>query len=549
MGALTKDIQNKLFIIVASALFFMPFLGGVHLFDWDEINFAEIAREMIITGDYLRPQINYEPFWEKPPLFIWMQVLSMKLFGINEFAARFPNALCGTFSLLALYSIGKRFRNEQFGMWWVLVYLGSILPHLYFRSGIIDPWFNLFIFGSIYFYLRWREKTPKRLLFIALSGIYIGLAVLTKGPVALLIFGLASFFFGVFSKFRNWLTLSAVLVFTASFVFTVALWYGTEILLNGTWFVSEFIAYQIRLFQTKDAGHGGFPGYHFVILLFGCFPASAFAIRALVTSHNREPDLQKQEFRLMMKVLFWTVLILFSIVSTKIVHYSSLCYFPLTFFAAQEVHRLVQNRLKPDIISRILLVFTGALFAFAAIAFPILLNMRHVVLPLMNDSFAVESLAAEISTPWYLFSAGIWILLVMTVSHVWVRGKNPSRGYRFFFFGNAVSVALVLYLFIGRAEMFSQNAHIEFLKKAASERIPVQTIGFKSYAQYFYAQTEQHMPGWEEILQEPQPTDVYLVGKVNREAEFDYHPALQKIGKKNGFVFYLKKADKDTNSF
>ncbi|HEY8366017.1 MAG TPA: glycosyltransferase family 39 protein, partial [Bacteroidia bacterium] len=56
-------------ILVLALICFFPFLGGVHLFDWDEINFAEIAREMILSNDYLRPTINFEPFWEKPPLF------------------------------------------------------------------------------------------------------------------------------------------------------------------------------------------------------------------------------------------------------------------------------------------------------------------------------------------------------------------------------------------------------------------------------------------------------------------------------------------------
>src|SRR3954468_6465930 len=93
-------------IIAASVLLFVPFLGKVHLFDWDEINFAECAREMIVSGNYVTPTINFQPFWEKPPLFIWMQVLSMKAFGINEFSARLPNAICGITTLLILYSIG-----------------------------------------------------------------------------------------------------------------------------------------------------------------------------------------------------------------------------------------------------------------------------------------------------------------------------------------------------------------------------------------------------------------------------------------------------------
>ncbi|MBS1688357.1 MAG: glycosyltransferase family 39 protein, partial [Bacteroidetes bacterium] len=95
-------------IIVLAGLLFIPFLGHVHLFDWDEINFAECAREMIVSKDYLRVQIDFLPFWEKPPLFIWMQVLSMKMFGINEFAARFPNAIIGIATLCAIYFAGRR---------------------------------------------------------------------------------------------------------------------------------------------------------------------------------------------------------------------------------------------------------------------------------------------------------------------------------------------------------------------------------------------------------------------------------------------------------
>ena len=132
--ALARKISiYHLLIAAVSAILFIPFLGGVHLFDWDEINFAESAREMILTGDYLNVQVNFEVFWEKPPLFAWFQVVSMKVFGINEFAARFPNAVCGIITLLVLFNIGKKLYTERFGLIWVLVYGASILPHFYFR--------------------------------------------------------------------------------------------------------------------------------------------------------------------------------------------------------------------------------------------------------------------------------------------------------------------------------------------------------------------------------------------------------------------------------
>jgi 4-amino-4-deoxy-L-arabinose transferase-like glycosyltransferase len=105
---------------------------------------------MVVSGDYSNVQLNFRPFWEKPPFFIWLQALSMNLFGVNEFAARFPNAICSIISLISIYSIGKKFHSQKFGLIWCLLYVSSLLPHFYFKSGIIDPWFNLFIFLSIY---------------------------------------------------------------------------------------------------------------------------------------------------------------------------------------------------------------------------------------------------------------------------------------------------------------------------------------------------------------------------------------------------------------
>ena len=100
------------FVTLWAVMLFIPFLGNVHLFDWDEINFAENAREMLLTGNYQQVQINFQPFWEKPPLFFWMQVLAMKAFNVfdpnsgfaPEFGARFPNAIIGIITLLVFYS-------------------------------------------------------------------------------------------------------------------------------------------------------------------------------------------------------------------------------------------------------------------------------------------------------------------------------------------------------------------------------------------------------------------------------------------------------------
>jgi 4-amino-4-deoxy-L-arabinose transferase-like glycosyltransferase len=99
--------------IFLGGLVFLPNLGASHLFDWDEINFAESAREMLVSQDFLSVQINFLPFWEKPPLFIWLQAISFIFFGTftehawtsMEFAARFPNAIVGISTLLLIFKM------------------------------------------------------------------------------------------------------------------------------------------------------------------------------------------------------------------------------------------------------------------------------------------------------------------------------------------------------------------------------------------------------------------------------------------------------------
>ena len=242
-----KDSFLQIGIAIVGLLLFVPGLGAVHLFDWDEINFAESAREMIVSGNYLDVQINFKSFWEKPPLFIWMQVLSMKIFGINEFAARFPNAICGVCTLLLLFNIGRRLKGSNFGMLWVLLYAGSVLPFFYFKSGIIDPWFNLFIFSGVYYFVRYSDINDigNKTLQAALSGFFLGLAVLTKGPVGFLVFLLTFAVYLVWIRFRMPFRWKDVAVFIVMLCLMGGLWFILQ-LLNGNYSViHDFIVYHV----------------------------------------------------------------------------------------------------------------------------------------------------------------------------------------------------------------------------------------------------------------------------------------------------------------
>src|ERR1700748_2859191 len=170
---MNQTLTKQLLIALAAALLFIPFLGHVHLFDWDEVNFAECAREMLVSKNYMRVQVDFQPFWEKPPLFIWMQALCMKTFGIGEFAARLPNALMGIATLCSIFYVGKRTVSERMGWWWVMLYAGSWLPAFYFKSAIIDPTFNFFIFLS-FFQVYLFKFGKRKWLHAIFGGIFLG---------------------------------------------------------------------------------------------------------------------------------------------------------------------------------------------------------------------------------------------------------------------------------------------------------------------------------------------------------------------------------------
>ena len=396
-------------ILLISALLFLPFLGNVHLFDWDEINFAECAREMLATGDYLRPQIDYQPFWEKPPLFIWMQALSMNVFGVGEYAARFPNALIGIITLLTLFYIGKRIVNEKMALWWTLLYAACWLPHFYFKSGIIDPTFNFFIFLA-FLQLHLLRFSSKKTLHAALAGLFLGLAVLTKGPAAILIALLCFAVYLVVNKGLWGYKIPHLFIIALVAAATFFLWIAAAILVHGwdygTWFLDSFVKYQIKLFSTEDAGHGGPFFYHFIVLLLGCFPASIFLFQ--YTRSRTTDNEPARDFTKWMWILFSVVLILFSIVKTKIVHYSSMCYFPLTYLAALKIYQLQSTGLKLKSWIRLLFLIVGIIFAVIFIALPVVgVNIKEIATH-VNDPVAVADMQAAVSWHW---SEALWGLL------------------------------------------------------------------------------------------------------------------------------------------
>lgn len=549
---MTDRLKYSLGFAALGLLLFVPFLGGVALFDWDEINFAEISREMLLTGDYWRIYVNFEPFWEKPPLFFWLQALAMQAGGVGAFAARLPNALCGILTLVLLYQLGERLYHHRFGVLWAGTYLGTVLPFLYFKSGIIDPWFNLFIFLGLYLFILgywrdqpWNVRPLKRpsWVYLAAGGACIGLGILTKGPVAYLLVVLTLGVYWIYQRLRWYVSIGQLVLFSGVALLVAGAWYGS-------FFIDQFAAftaYQYRLLSTPDAGHGGFPGYHFVVVLLGCFPASILALRAFGHLPAAEP--QQEDFRRWMKYLFWVVLILFSLVKSKIVHYSSLSYFPLSFLAALVADHLIAGRLNLTRWLKGGIWALGSIYLLVVTALPLLGQRIDLLRPLLaRDPFAQANLAAQVNwTEAYLYLP-TFCLLGLLVAFSWLSARGRlAAAFGALYGGMAVFVLLTLIAFVGRIERYSQHAAVEFFASKAGEDCYLGTHGYKSYVHLFYGAPPQagracfiDQDCMERLLRQPLDRPAYIVTKIHRVGELAGIPGLEEIGRKNGFVFFRR---------
>lgn len=516
-------------LAIAGALLYIPFIGGVSLFDWDEINFAEISREMITSGDYLNTQVNYQPFFEKPPMFFWMQVCCMKIFGIGEFAARLPNAIAGSIVGVLLFRLGTYWVNRRFGIFWALSYMGSILPALYHKSGIIDPWFNLFIFSSIAAWTEGVSKKEQAIRWLLVSGLLSGLAVLTKGPVGPLLIGLTVLSMRLISRNKSFMPLRGIGLFILGNIIIAGLWFGINWATNGPDFILAFLKYQAELLTESVAGHKGFPGYHFVVTLFGVFPASVLALGALRKKAADETD-DLYTLRLLMIILMTIVLVLFSVVQSKIVHYSSMAYYPVSFLSAWVITRYLDRKFSWRAWQLTLSIFVATVVVFAVTALPFAgQHIDWLKSAVTMDAFSRAAMEAKVQWGLQDYLPAIWLtLLFITCAWLWKKQKS-EQAFISLFAGMALFVNLALIFFIGKIERYSQHAAVEFCQSYAGEQVEIKTIGFKSYLPYFYAQKP--------VPDSSNTQEHYYILKTDKRKKLNDLPDLEILYEKNGFIF------------
>ena len=550
-----SKIQIIIFIAILAAIFFIPFLGRVHLFDWDEVNFAECSREMLKLHDYSRVYINFKPFWEKPIMFIWMQSGAMRIFGVTDFAARFPNAVCGIVTLVVIFICGSRIYDKKFGVLWALAFGGSLFPNMYFKSGIIDPWFNLFTFLSLYNFIlyHWvRNGFDKKGLnhnlsyYVVWSGIFMGLAILTKGQVSLMIFLLALGVYLIYNRFRFYFNWWHALLYLIVAAIVTATWYGYETAKNGPWFITEFLKYQYRLFTTHDAGQKGFFGYHYIVLLIGCFPASLLAIPSFFKStYTSRYD---KDFKKWMQIFFWVITVLFTIVQSRIIHYSSMAWFPVSFLAAYSIYKWDLKQMNYKKYVGVFIAIIGGVISLFILSLPYFAMNLKKFAPGVKDKFVNAMMQADVHWSGLEGIVGL-IMIISIIIGISKLNKNKFKQAAWVLFGGtAIVIFLASAIIVPKVERYTQGADIDFFIQRQGEDCYVNTLGYFSYAQLYYVRKEiptnpnSYDEQW--LLTGRIDKPAYFVSRVDRIDQYKQYTDLKELYRKNGFVFLKRDVPK-----
>jgi 4-amino-4-deoxy-L-arabinose transferase-like glycosyltransferase len=184
-------MRNYIVLFVGCLLFHLAGTWSLPLIDRDEPRFAEASREMRERADFIVPYFNNQFRFDKPPLTYWFQVASYRVFGENDFAARFPTAVAAASIGLVLLSWGKRVRNEKVGWWAAIIFTLSLQSFIHGKAAVADMWLVSFV--TLAHWAAWelfkantehrKSNIEHRTAFWWIFYFSLGLAFLAKGPI------------------------------------------------------------------------------------------------------------------------------------------------------------------------------------------------------------------------------------------------------------------------------------------------------------------------------------------------------------------------------
>ncbi|KJJ85739.1 glycosyl transferase family 39 [Candidatus Omnitrophus magneticus] len=338
-----KIVINILLLAIISSFIFFLGLGLSPLTDPDETFYAETAKEMLKTNETITPVIFGKPQFEKPVFYYWLLLISYNIFGVNEFAARFPSGVFALFGIIGIFFLGRFLYSSFCGLISAFIMATSVIYIVLARACVTDMVLGIFILYSFLFFVAGEIK-QKRLMYL-LSSAMAAFGVLTKGPIAFLIIAGVIIPYLIIVKRKNILAgipfVECIIIFSA-----IAFpWYIIMYKTHGNLFLNEFFGFHnITRFLVPEHKIGSSPFFYIPIILAGFFPWTAFLPAGIYFTKKMDIDrtFTFKRHNLFLWLWFFMIFIFFSISSTKLVTY----IFPLFPVLALITGRFIAKYLK-----------------------------------------------------------------------------------------------------------------------------------------------------------------------------------------------------------
>ena len=241
----------------------------------DEGRYAEIAREMLVTGDWLTPRLDGLKYFEKPPLQYWLTAAAFAAFGVGEWGARLPPALGMLLGLLAIAYAGARIASPSIGAYTALAFGGMLWPigiaHIVTLDALLTGWLAAALAAFLVAQCAVENVRDER-RFMLLAWTAIAFGTLVKGPVALAIAGGALVLYSLATRdFAVWRRLHLALGLLL-FIVLAAPWFIAVSQQNPEFARFFFIHEHVDRFLTTEHRRTGALWYFVPFVLVGLIP-------------------------------------------------------------------------------------------------------------------------------------------------------------------------------------------------------------------------------------------------------------------------------------
>jgi 4-amino-4-deoxy-L-arabinose transferase-like glycosyltransferase len=342
MRATSRTVRLVIVGLIA-AWIYLPGLGRPALWEPDEGRYGEIAREMVVTGDYVTPRNNFELYFEKPPLVYWANAAAIRVFGANEFAVRLPAALFSIGQVVVTAAITETIFGAAIGILAALALALSPIFFVFARFATLDPALAFFLTAALGAFIiaaragSFSDRAARN--WILTAAALLALGTLAKGPVAIFLgAAIALVWLALEHRLRD-VARMPLLWSAIIYVAIVAPWF-IAIELRNPGFLQFFFIHEHLSRYLASREHGWGPWFFVPIVAAGTWPwlyfapCGWFAMRTAMNGSQSQPTSagHSSDARFF-AVWFVAIFVFFSIPRSKLGTYILPALPPLAIFA------------------------------------------------------------------------------------------------------------------------------------------------------------------------------------------------------------------------